>query len=88
LRDRADQFRFLIRDRDSKFTTAFDAVLTGADIRIIRTPVRAPIVLCVTGSPRRERPTLGYAIRHLGKSHVLYRLLACPPVGPAVTAPG
>ena len=37
LGDRADRFRFLIRDRDSKFTAAFDAVFTGADIRIIRT---------------------------------------------------
>jgi putative transposase len=37
LGDRAEQFRFLIRDRDSKFTAAFDAVFTGADIRIIRT---------------------------------------------------
>ena len=42
LGERADRFRFLIRDRDSKFTAAFDAVFTGADIRIIRTPVRAP----------------------------------------------
>jgi transposase InsO family protein len=32
----------LIRDQDSKFTATFDAVFVGADIRIIRTPVRAP----------------------------------------------
>ncbi len=42
LEDHADSFRFLIRDRDAKLTTAFDTVLTAAGIRIIRTPVRAP----------------------------------------------
>jgi putative transposase len=40
--ERATRFRFLIRDRDSKFTAAFDDVLAGAGVRIIKTPVRSP----------------------------------------------
>jgi len=36
LDDHADSFKFLIRDRDAKFTAALDAVLTAAGIRIIR----------------------------------------------------
>jgi transposase InsO family protein len=42
LGERAGRFRFLIRDRDSKFTSAFDEVFTGNDVRIIKTPVRSP----------------------------------------------
>jgi len=53
----AEQFRFLIGDRDSKFTAAFDAVVAGAD-SIIRAPVRAPranaIVERFIGTLRRE----------------------------------
>jgi putative transposase len=39
---RAGRFRFLIRDRDSKFTAAFDDVFAGNGTRVIRTPVRSP----------------------------------------------
>ena len=42
LGERAARFRFLIRDRDSKFTAAFDEVLAGNGVRIIKTPVRSP----------------------------------------------
>ncbi len=42
LRERAGRLRFLIRDRDSKFTTAFDGVFAGNGTRVIRTPVRSP----------------------------------------------
>jgi transposase InsO family protein len=58
LGDRADQFRFLIRDRDSKFTAAFDAVFAGADIAILRCPVRTPRANAIAerfiGTLRRE----------------------------------
>jgi putative transposase len=39
---RSTPLRFLIRDRDSKFTPNFDTVLRSEGIEIIRTPVRAP----------------------------------------------
>jgi putative transposase len=42
LGERAGQFKFLIRDRDSKFTTAFDGVFSGNGTRVIKTPVRSP----------------------------------------------
>ena len=40
--DRSERLRFLIRDRDQKFTAGFDEVFRSDGIEIIRTPFRTP----------------------------------------------
>jgi putative transposase len=55
---RMDTLRFVIRDRDSKYTLAFDSVFDAEGIQVMTTPPRAPRAnaICerVIGTLRRE----------------------------------
>jgi putative transposase len=58
LGDRATTIKFLLRDRDSRFTKAFDAVFAAEGIRILTSPPQAPraTAICerMIGTLRRE----------------------------------
>ena len=75
LDDHAHCIKFLLRDRDTKFTAAFDAVFTAAGIRTLRSPIQAPRANAIMerwiGGCRRELldQTLIWNQRHL--RHVL-----------------
>jgi putative transposase len=60
LGDQADRVRFMIRDRGSNFTTAFDAVLAGAGVRTVLCSIQTPRMNAIAerwiGGCRRELP--------------------------------
>jgi transposase InsO family protein len=97
LGERAGQFSFLIRDRDSKFTAEFEEVFAGNGVRIIKTPIRSPransLAERYVGTPRREclDRLLIHGGQHLRRalteySRQLQRSSAAPAAGTTTSA--
>ena len=92
LSERASCFRFLIHDRDSKFTAATDEVFAGNGTRVIKTPIRSPRANSFAersaGTLRREPldHMLILGEQHLRKVLAEYaRALQQSPAAPATT---
>jgi hypothetical protein len=69
LHERMDSLRFLIRDRDTRFTAAFEEVFRAGGLRILKTPPQAALGGATGANPGSQWVVLGAeAAKRLGLS--------------------
>jgi hypothetical protein len=85
LDERISSFRFLIRDRDAKFTAAFDAMFASEGINIVKIPPerRGQTAIRNGSFAARHRPTMGVCsssprLPPQARSHDKAGSAACP----------
>jgi putative transposase len=80
LADQEERSRFLVRDRDRKFTAAFDEVFRSEGIKVIRAPIAAPRAKAHAerwvGSVRRECLDRILIVSHTHLERVLREYIA------------
>jgi putative transposase len=81
LAEQGQRHRILIRDRDSKFTAAFDEVFRSEGLRLIKAPIAAPRAKAHAerwvGSARRECLDRILIVSHRQLETVLREYVAC-----------
>ena len=68
LGEQAERMKFMIRDRGSNFTAAFDAVLADAGIRTVLCNVRTPRMNAVAAPAGAGRPRTAQETRQLASN--------------------
>jgi hypothetical protein len=84
LQDGVVQARYLLRDRDCKFTASFDQVFSSEGVKVVRLPYQSPSLSTTTRHARTRASTSGALILSQPSSHCLWSARSSATIGSEV----